>query len=115
LRARTAGARKNVGRAARDRQEETADRPPHYAENHAYRHQAPMTAEKRARGQASAKLVRAELEKVRQEGGAGAYGVFAEERIAAAPARLGRGEEHGCTSGTGSTASTPESCACPGA
>ncbi|GGV55538.1 hypothetical protein GCM10010294_00150 [Streptomyces griseoloalbus] len=85
----------------KERQEENADRPPHYAENHAYRHQAPMTAEKRARGQASAELIRAELEKVRSEGGAGAYGVFAEERVAAALARLGCGEEHGVYIGNG--------------
>ncbi|MET7293684.1 hypothetical protein ABZS79_16395 [Streptomyces griseoloalbus] len=82
-------------------QEEHADRPPHYAENHAYRQQAAMTAEKRAWGQASAKLIRAELEKVRQEGGAGAYGVFAEKRVAAALARLGCGEEHGVYIGNG--------------
>ncbi|MEU9354441.1 hypothetical protein AB0D65_26550 [Streptomyces griseoloalbus] len=84
-----------------ERQEGNADRPPHYAENHAYRHQAPMNAQKRARGQASAKLIRAELEKVRREGGAGAYGVFPEARVAAALARLGCGEEHGVYIGNG--------------
>lgn len=77
------------------RPEGNGDGAPHYAENHAYRMPAPLTPEKRAWGEASAKLVRAELEKVREEGGAGAYGAYAEERIAAALARLGCGEEHG--------------------
>ncbi|MFC7304150.1 hypothetical protein ACFQVC_07985 [Streptomyces monticola] len=71
------------------------DRPPHYAENHAYQMQLPMTAGQRARGEASAKLIRKELERVRREGGTGRYGVFGAERIAAALKRLGCGEEHG--------------------
>ncbi|WP_431995246.1 hypothetical protein [Streptomyces griseoflavus] len=77
------------------RPEQHGDGAPHYAENHAYRMQASLTPEKRAWGAASAKLVRAELEKVREAGGAGAYGAFPEERVAAALARLGCGEEHG--------------------
>ncbi|MCF6522291.1 hypothetical protein HOY81_04155 [Streptomyces sp. JJ36] len=64
--------------------------------------QAPMTAEKRARGQASARLIQKELEKVRREGGAGEYGVFPDERVAAALSRLGCGEEHGVHIGYGS-------------
>lgn len=84
----------SAGSADRPR-EQSWDGAPHYAENHAYRMEASMTPEQRAWGTASAGLVRAELEKVREEGGAGAYGVFPEERIAAALARLGCGEEHG--------------------
>ncbi|MEZ3182889.1 hypothetical protein KYY02_30785 [Streptomyces pimonensis] len=56
---------------------------------------ASLTAEQQASGAASAELVRAELEKVRAKGGSGEYGSFAQERIAAALARLGCGEEHG--------------------
>ncbi|MEV7788946.1 hypothetical protein AB0O72_26720 [Streptomyces sp. NPDC088106] len=82
-------------------QEQHGDGAPHYAENHAYRMQASMTPEKRAWGAASAELVRAELEKVRAEGGAGEYGRFADERVAAALARLGCGEEHGVYIGNG--------------
>ncbi|MGW0567625.1 hypothetical protein [Streptomyces tauricus] len=77
------------------------DRPPHYAENHAYRMQAPLAEGKLAQGEASAKLVRKELEKVREEGGSGAYGVFDEKRIAAALKRLGCGKEHGVYIGNG--------------
>lgn len=83
------------------RPEQNGDGAPHYAENHAYRMQASLTPEKQAWGAASARLIRAELEKVREEGGAGAYGVFPEERIAAALARLGCGEEHGMYIGNG--------------
>lgn len=83
------------------RQEENGDQAPHYAENHAYRVQASLTPDERARGQASAKLIREELEKVRQEGGAGEHGVFGGERIAAALSRLGCGEEHGVYIGPG--------------
>lgn len=76
-------------------QEESVDRAPHYAENHAYRMRGSLSGEQQAWGAASAQLIRAELEKVRQEGGSGAYGRYAEERIAAALSRLGCGEEHG--------------------
>ncbi|WP_244328954.1 hypothetical protein [Streptomyces marokkonensis] len=82
-------------RSTDGRQERNGDGAPHYAENHAYRMRGSLTPQKRAWGAASAKLIRAELEKVRAEGGAGAYGAFAEERVAAALARLGCGEEHG--------------------
>ncbi|MGC0376947.1 hypothetical protein [Streptomyces sp. SAI-229] len=81
--------------------ERNGDGAPHYAENHAYRMRASMTPEKRASGMASAKLIRAELEKVREEGGAGEYGRFDDERVAAALARLGCGEEHGVSIGNG--------------
>ncbi len=77
------------------RPERNGDGAPHYAENHAYRMQASLSPEKRAWGTASAKLVRAELEKVRAAGGSGAYGAFPEARVTAALARLGCGEEHG--------------------
>lgn len=80
---------------------ENRDQAPHYAENHAYRMQTSLTPDERARGQASAKLIREELEKVRQEGGAGEHGAFGEERIAAALSRLGCGEEHGVYVGPG--------------
>lgn len=83
------------------RQEGNGDQAPHYAENHAYRMQASLTPDERARGQASAKLIREELEKVRKEGGAGEHGAFGEERIAAALSRLGCGEEHGVYIGPG--------------
>ncbi|AZM64721.1 hypothetical protein DMA10_10945 [Streptomyces sp. WAC 01420] len=63
--------------------------------------QGSLTPERRAWGVASARLIRAELEKVREEGGAGAYGVFDERRIAAALARLGCGKEHGVYIGNG--------------
>ncbi|GGX08206.1 hypothetical protein GCM10010297_31920 [Streptomyces malachitofuscus] len=81
--------------------EQNGDGAPHYAENHAYRMQGSLTPESRAWGAASAGLIRAELEKVREEGGAGAYGVFDERRIAAALSRLGCGEEHGVYIGNG--------------
>ncbi|MFE4052252.1 hypothetical protein [Streptomyces sp. YIM B13518] len=38
---------------------------------------------------------------MRAKGGSGEYGRFAEERITAAPARLGCGEEHGISIGDG--------------
>ncbi|MFJ2259082.1 hypothetical protein ACIOKD_12185 [Streptomyces sp. NPDC087844] len=56
---------------------------------------------KRAQGEVSAGLIRRELEKVREEGGSGAYGVFGEQRIAAALKRLGCGKEHGVYIGNG--------------
>ncbi|EST29124.1 hypothetical protein N566_22465 [Streptomycetaceae bacterium MP113-05] len=80
---------------------ENEDRPPHYAENHAYRMQAPLTAEKRAQGEASARLILEELEKVRREGGAGEYGVYSDERIVEGLSRLGCGPEHGVHVGSG--------------
>ncbi|PJF01579.1 hypothetical protein CUT44_02690 [Streptomyces carminius] len=69
--------------------------PPNYLDNHAYRRQAPLSPENRARGEASAGLVRKELEKVREEGDLG------DERITAALRRLGCGEEHGVHIGHG--------------
>lgn len=51
--------------------------------------QAPLTAERRARGHASAELIRKEMQKVRQEGD------FSEARIAAALEQLGCGKRHG--------------------
>lgn len=81
--------------------EQEGDGAPHHAENHAYRMQGSLTPESRAWGEASAGLIRAELERVREEGGAGAYGVYDEKRIAAALARLGCGEKHGVYIGNG--------------
>ncbi|KES03614.1 hypothetical protein BU52_29740 [Streptomyces toyocaensis] len=83
------------------RREQGGDGAPHYAENHAYRMRGSLTPEEGAWGAASAELIRAELEKVREEGGAGEYGRFGEQRIAAALARLGCGEEHGTYIGDG--------------
>jgi hypothetical protein len=77
------------------RQAENGDRPPNHGDNHAYRVQAPVTADKRARGDASATLMRKELEKVRQEGD------LSDERIAAALRRLGCDKEHGVHVGYG--------------
>ncbi|MFB6782812.1 hypothetical protein ACFCX0_36985 [Streptomyces sp. NPDC056352] len=54
-----------------------------------------MTADKRASGEASARLIRKELEKVRHEGD------FGEERIVAALRRVGCGKEHGVYVGYG--------------
>lgn len=71
------------------RQGEVGDGAPHYEENHAYRMQAPLAEEKRVRGEASARLIRKELEKVREEGD------FSDARIAAALESLGCGKEHG--------------------
>lgn len=85
-----------------NRQEGNDDRPPNYAENHAYRMQGSISAEKRAQGEASAKLIRQELDKVREEGGAYQYGAFSDERIMAALKRLGCGKEHGVYVGYGS-------------
>ncbi|MFJ6432005.1 hypothetical protein [Streptomyces sp. NPDC091416] len=65
------------------------DRPPHYEENHAYRMAGELSADKRAKGEASAKLIRYELEKARKEGD------VSEQRITAALAHLGCGKEHG--------------------
>ncbi|WP_461011152.1 hypothetical protein [Streptomyces capparidis] len=78
-----------------DRQEENENVAPNYADNHAYRMQASMSANQRLQGEASAKLIREELEKVRKEGD------LSEERIAAALKRLGCGEEHGVHIGYG--------------
>ncbi|MFH8462550.1 hypothetical protein [Streptomyces sp. NPDC017991] len=63
--------------------------------------QGSLSEGKRAQGEASAGLIRRELEKVREEGGSGAYGVFSEQRIAAALKRLGCGKEHGVYIGNG--------------
>ncbi|PWI20702.1 hypothetical protein DI272_27855 [Streptomyces sp. Act143] len=63
--------------------------------------QASLSAEGRASGLASAGLIRKELQKVRDEGGAGQYGVFADERVEAALRRLGCGPEHGVFVGNG--------------
>ncbi|TXS57977.1 hypothetical protein EAO77_17180 [Streptomyces sp. t39] len=60
-----------------------------------------MTPENRARTEASARLVRQELEKLRAEGGSGEYGVFPDARVVAALGRLGCGEEHGVHVGNG--------------
>ncbi|MFE0552429.1 hypothetical protein ACFW3A_23655 [Streptomyces pilosus] len=83
------------------RPEGSGDGAPHYAENHAYRMQASLSPEEQAWGAASARLVRAELERVRKAGGAGAYGAYPDERVVAALARLGCGEEHGVYVGNG--------------
>lgn len=77
------------------------DGAPHYAENHAYRLRGEMSPGNRARTEASAVLVRRELERVRGEGGSGAYGVFPDARVVAALGRLGCGEEHGVHVGQG--------------
>ncbi|MFI1725779.1 hypothetical protein [Streptomyces sp. NPDC020489] len=81
--------------------EENIDQPPNYADNHAYRMRASLSAEQQASGQASAELILAELAKVRKEGGSGEYGSFGDERVEAALARLGCGEEHGVSVGNG--------------
>ncbi|WP_285569312.1 hypothetical protein [Streptomyces sp. RTGN2] len=65
------------------------DRPPNYADNHAYRMSAELTPEKRALGEASAGLIRSELEKARTEGDVSV------QRITAALEHLGCGKEHG--------------------
>ncbi|WP_261991301.1 hypothetical protein [Streptomyces sp. OR43] len=65
------------------------DRPPNYADNHAYRMAGELSPDKRAKGEASAKRIRYELEKARKEGD------VSEKRIAAALAHLGCGKEHG--------------------
>ncbi|WP_371613058.1 hypothetical protein [Streptomyces clavifer] len=71
------------------RRAENGDGAPHYEENHAYRTRAPLAEDRRARGEASALLIREELESVREEGD------FSDARIAAALERLGCGKEHG--------------------
>ncbi|HEY9328208.1 MAG TPA: hypothetical protein VIS09_08230 [Streptomyces sp.] len=68
---------------------DSGDRPPNYAENHAYRMAGELSPDKRAKGEASAQRIRYELEKARKEGD------VSEKRIAAALARLGCGKEHG--------------------
>ncbi|MES5816460.1 hypothetical protein [Streptomyces sp. RG80] len=83
------------------RPEENLDQPPNYADNHAYRMQASLSAEQRASGQASAELILAELAKVRKEGGSGEYGGFSDARVKAALARVGCGEKHGLSVGNG--------------
>ncbi|MER7727789.1 hypothetical protein [Streptomyces sp. NPDC096323] len=65
------------------------DQPPNYADNHAYRMSAELSPAQRAKGEASAGLIRYELEKARKEGD------VSEQRIAAALAHLGCGKEHG--------------------
>ncbi|MFJ9804584.1 hypothetical protein [Streptomyces wuyuanensis] len=77
------------------RAQENGDAPPNYADNHAYRMRAPLAADQRAQGEASAALIRRELERVREEGD------FRDERIAAALRSLGCGEEHGVHVGFG--------------
>ncbi|MFF5494895.1 hypothetical protein [Streptomyces aquilus] len=77
------------------------DQPPNYADNHAYRMQASLSPEREASGLASAGLIRKELEKVREEGGAGEYGAYADARVEAALQRLGCGPEHGVFVGNG--------------
>lgn len=77
------------------RTREHVDAPPNYADNHAYRTQAPLAADSRAQGEASAALIRTELEKARAEGD------FRDERIAAALRNLGCGKEHGVHIGYG--------------
>lgn len=83
------------------RQDGPGDAPPHYADNHAYRMRASLSAEQRAGGQASAELILAELAKVRKEGGSGEFGVFDDERVEAALRRVGCGEKHGVSVGNG--------------
>jgi hypothetical protein len=78
-----------------------ADTPPNYADNHAYRMQASLSAEQQAQGRASAELIVGELEKVRAEGGSGEYGAFSDARVEAALRRVGCGEEHGVYVGNG--------------
>ncbi|MDN3024544.1 hypothetical protein [Streptomyces sp. S.PB5] len=87
--------------AAGSGQEGPVDAPPNYADNHAYRMRAGLSAERQASGLASAELIRKELEKVREEGSSGEYGVFPDARVEAALKRLGCGEEHGVSVGGG--------------
>ncbi|MEU6377663.1 hypothetical protein [Streptomyces sp. NPDC046909] len=75
--------------------EGAGDAPPNYADNHAYRMQASLSAVQQASGEASAELIRKELEKVREEGGSGEYGAYPDARVEAALQRLGCGEKHG--------------------
>ncbi len=67
----------------------SGDRPPNYADNHAYRMSAELSPAKRAKGEASAALIESELERVRKEGD------FSEKRIAKALGNLGCGKQHG--------------------
>ncbi|MGW0938353.1 hypothetical protein [Streptomyces sp. NPDC002666] len=67
----------------------SGDRPPNYGDNHAYRMAGELSPDKRAKGEASAGLIRYELEKARKEGD------VSEKRIAAALAHVGCGKEHG--------------------
>ncbi|WP_327718902.1 hypothetical protein OG381_28450 [Streptomyces sp. NBC_00490] len=83
------------------RQDGPGDAPPNYADNHAYRMRASLSAEQQAGGQASAELILAELAKVRKEGGSGEFGVFDDERVEAALRRVGCGEKHGVSVGNG--------------
>lgn len=88
--ARTTGApRQENGGSGND------DRPPNYADNHAYRMSAKLSPAQRAKGEASAGLIQYELEKARKEGDVG------EKRITAALAHLGCGKEHGLYIGDG--------------
>ncbi|MEV7403595.1 hypothetical protein AB0N93_24795 [Streptomyces sp. NPDC091267] len=72
-----------------DREGNNEDRPPNYADNHAYRMSAKLSPDQRAKGEASAGLIRKELEKARKEGD------LSGKRITAALAHLGCGEKHG--------------------
>ncbi|WP_393059446.1 hypothetical protein [Streptomyces sp. LN549] len=65
------------------------DRPPNYADNHAYRMSAELSPAKRAKGEASAALIQYELEKARTEGD------VSKKRITTALEHLGCGQEHG--------------------
>ncbi|WP_327171959.1 hypothetical protein OG471_22500 [Streptomyces sp. NBC_01336] len=65
------------------------DRPPNYADNHAYRMAGELSPDKRAKGEASAERIRYELEKAQREGD------VSKKRITAALAHLGCGKEHG--------------------
>ncbi|MER6120297.1 hypothetical protein [Streptomyces sp. NPDC001743] len=71
------------------------DQPPNYADNHAYRMSAELSPAQRAKGEASAALIRYELEKARKEGD------VSERRITAALKHLGCGPEHGMYIGDG--------------
>lgn len=65
------------------------DRPPNYADNHAYRMSPKLSPAQRAKGEVSAGLIQYELEEARKEGD------VSEKRITAALAHLGCGKEHG--------------------
>ncbi|WP_257002446.1 hypothetical protein [Streptomyces sp. WZ.A104] len=71
------------------------DMPPNYADNHAYRMAGKLTEEARARGEASAELIRGELEEAMREGD------LSDERLKKALKNLGCGEEHGVYVGHG--------------
>lgn len=91
----------SVSDTAGERQDGPVDAPPNYADNHAYRMQASLSAAQQASGQASAELILAELAKVRKAGGSGEFGVFSDERVEAALKRVGCGEKHGVFVGNG--------------